>query len=74
MKRYLIVVERRGANFFASSPDLPGWSSTAQTRELLEKDMLQALAAYLDALRKRGESLPVPHSCAVWLDFPDSIE
>ncbi|MBZ5528889.1 MAG: type II toxin-antitoxin system HicB family antitoxin [Acidobacteriia bacterium] len=71
MKRYLIVVEQTDAGFFASSPDLPGWSSTAHTREALEKNMRQAIASYLDSLRIHGQPLPAPCSYAVCVEFPD---
>ncbi len=71
MKRYLIIVEKTEAGYSASSPDLPGWSSTAQTREALEKNMRQAIAAYLDSLHSHGQPRPAPRSYAVCVEFPD---
>jgi len=71
VKRYLIVVKQTDVGYSAASPDLPGWSSTAHTREALEKNMRQAIAAYLDSLRAHGQSHPSPRSYAVCVEFPD---
>lgn len=70
MKKYLIVIEKTEAGYSASAPDLPGYLSTAHTREALEKNMSQALASYLDVLHHQGNPLPFPRTTGAYLEFP----
>ncbi len=60
MHRFLIVVEKAGANFSAYSPDLPGCVATGATREEVELNMHEAIELHVRGLIE--DSLPIPES------------
>ena len=62
MRRFLVVVEKAGANYSAYSPDLPGCVATGSTPEETTKRMQAAIAMHLDGLRE--DHLPIPDGSA----------
>ena len=58
MSRYLIVVEKAGANYSAYVPDLPGCVATGATRDEVEDNMVEAIRLHLDGLREGGLLIP----------------
>ena len=58
MSRYLIVVEKAGANYSAYAPDLPGCVATGATRDEVEANMVEAIRMHLDGLREDGLVVP----------------
>jgi len=58
MSRYLIVVEKAGANYSAYAPDLPGCVATGVTRDEVEANMIEAIRMHLDGLREDGLVVP----------------
>jgi predicted RNase H-like HicB family nuclease len=67
MRRFLIVVERAGANFSAYSPDLPGCVATGKTRDQATRRMHEAIEMHVAGLREDGESIPRSTSSAEYV-------
>ena len=63
MHRFLVVIEKAGANYSAYSPDLPGCVATGDTREGAERNMYEAIQMHVQGLLEDG--LPVPASQAI---------
>ena len=63
MRRFLIVVERSGANFSAYSPDLPGCVATGATPEETKASMRSAIDMHVQGLRE--DHLPIPEPSAI---------
>ena len=62
MSSYLIVIEKGPKSYGAYCPDLPGCVAAAKTRMKAEKLIREAIAAYLEFMRERGEPIPPPSS------------
>ena len=60
MKRYAVVYEKAAANWGAYVPDLPGCITTGQTLEETKRNMREAIALHLEAMREVGEPVPPP--------------
>jgi predicted RNase H-like HicB family nuclease len=60
MKRYAVVYEKAAANWAAYVPDLPGCITTGPTLEETKRNMREAMALHLEAMREVGEPLPPP--------------
>jgi predicted RNase H-like HicB family nuclease len=67
MRRFLIVVERAGANFSAYSPDLPGCVAAGKTRDQATHRMPEAIEMHVAGLREDGESIPRSTSSAEYV-------
>jgi len=63
MHRFLVVIEKAGANYSAYSPDLPGCVATGDTREEAEANMHEALQLHVEGMIEDGE--PIPESAAL---------
>ena len=64
MHRFLIVVERAGANYSAFAPDLPGCIATGNTVDETRRNMQEAIELHLRGLKEDGLSVPDPTSFA----------
>lgn len=62
MKKYLVVVEETATGFSAYSPDLPGCIATGATREVVEREMRDAMQFHIEGMREDGQIVPEPHS------------
>jgi len=60
MKEYVVVFEWTGRNYSAYVPDLPGCITTGKTLEETERNIKEAIALYIDALRQDGTPVPEP--------------
>jgi predicted RNase H-like HicB family nuclease len=62
MSDYVVIYEQaKDGAWGAYFPDLPGVVALGATRSEVGERIKEALAAYADDLRERGESLPAPH-------------
>lgn len=68
--RYLIVMEATTTGYSAYSPDLPGCVAAGADREEAERNMREAVAMHLEALREAGEDVPEPSTTATYVDAP----
>jgi predicted RNase H-like HicB family nuclease len=64
MKEYLVIFEWAGNNYSAYVPDLPGCITTGKTLEETEKNIKEAIALYIEALREDGKPVPEPTTTA----------
>lgn len=60
MYRFLIVIEKAGANYSAYSPDLQGCVATGSSREETEQNMHEAIELHVKGLTE--DNLPIPKS------------
>ena len=61
--KYLYVIEQAADGSFAAYvPDLPGCTTSAETREELQTKVRDAVATYIDILRETGVAVPAPTS------------
>lgn len=65
MSEYLVIYEQADDGAWgAYLPDLPGVVALGVTRAEVTERIEEALSAYAEDLRERGESLPIPHHTA----------
>lgn len=65
MNDYVVIYEEsKDGGWGAYLPDLPGVVALGSTRAEVAQRIREALAAYAEDLRLRGESLPAPHHVA----------
>ncbi len=65
MSEYVVIYEEaEDGGWGAYIPDLPGVVALAGTRGEVAERIREALAAYAEDLRDRGESMPAPHHAA----------
>ena len=57
---YRVIVERdEDGVYVARVPDLPGCATEGKTKKELMKNVKEAMQAYLEALKKHGDPVPV---------------
>lgn len=59
MKYRVIIEQDEDGMYVARVPDLPGCATEGKTREELMKNVKEAIRAYLEALKKNGNPVPV---------------
>ena len=65
MSEYVVIYEQaEDGGWGAYIPDLPGVVALGATRTEVGERIKEALAAYSEDLRDRGQSLPTPHHAA----------
>ncbi len=58
--KYRVMIERDEEGMYvAKVPDLPGCATEGKTRKELMKNVKEAIQAYLEALKKHGDPVPV---------------
>ena len=67
MYRFLVVIEKAGANYSAYSPDLPGCVATRATREETERNMYEAIEMHVRGLLEDKLSIPESNSFAEYV-------
>jgi predicted RNase H-like HicB family nuclease len=65
--RYIIIIEKAGANYSAYCPDLPGCVSVGDTIEETKQNMREAIALHIRGMIEDGDPIPEP-SDAEWID------
>ncbi|MCG6920494.1 MAG: type II toxin-antitoxin system HicB family antitoxin [Acidobacteria bacterium] len=68
MHRFLVVVERAGANYSAFAPDLPGCIATGDTVEETRRNMQEAIELHLQGLKEDDLPIPEPGSFAEFVE------
>jgi predicted RNase H-like HicB family nuclease len=68
VSKYLVVIERAGANYSAYIPDLPGVVAAADSPAEVRNLMKEALAMHLEGMREDGLPVPEPTTDADWLE------
>jgi predicted RNase H-like HicB family nuclease len=62
MSEYVVIYEHsEDGGWGAYLPDLPGVVAVGSSRSEVAERIQEALRAYADDLRKRGEAMPAPH-------------
>jgi predicted RNase H-like HicB family nuclease len=62
-KSYAYVIERADDGFYwGYLPDLPGCTTTAETPEAVERQLVEAVELYLSYYTDRGAPPPTPHA------------
>lgn len=65
MSEYVVIYEQaEDGGWGAYMPDLPGVVALGATRAEVMKLIQEALAAYVEDARERGQALPTPHHTA----------
>lgn len=65
MSEYVVIYEQaEDGGWGAYLPDLPGVVALGGTHVEVKERIQEALAAYADDVRRRGERLPRPHHAA----------
>ena len=65
MIEYAVIYEQTTDGAWgAYLPDIPGVVALGQTRADVAERIEEALAAYVEDMRERGETLPAPHHVA----------
>jgi predicted RNase H-like HicB family nuclease len=59
-KRYTVVVEQTPNNWSAYVPDVWGCITTGQTREQVERNIVEALTGHFAVMHESGEPIPAP--------------
>ncbi len=67
MYRFLVVIEKAGANYSAYSPDLPGCVATGATREETERNMYEAVEMHVRGLLEDKLTIPESNSFAEYV-------
>ncbi len=58
--KYRVIIEKdEDGVYVAKVPDLPGCATEGKTRKELMKNVKEAIQAYLEALKKHGDPVPV---------------
>jgi predicted RNase H-like HicB family nuclease len=65
---YAVIIEKGPTSYGAMVPDLPGCVAVAETREEVERLILEAVALHLDALRQEGLPVPEPQTAVTTVD------
>lgn len=65
MSEYVVIYEQsEDGGWGAYLPDLPGVVALGSTRSEAAERIQEALSAYSEDLRERGQTLPAPHHAA----------
>jgi predicted RNase H-like HicB family nuclease len=65
MTDYLVIYEQaEDGAWGALIPDVEGVFALGETREEVERNMREAMAAHLEFIRERGEPVPEPRTVA----------
>ena len=62
MRKYLVIYEKTKTGYSAYAPDLPGVIATGKTRNIVEKNIFEAIQFHIEGLKE--EKLKIPKSQA----------
>jgi predicted RNase H-like HicB family nuclease len=68
--KYAVVIEQAGQNYSAYVPDLPGCISVGDTIPETERNIRDAIALHIDALRAHGDIIPDPTTTVEYVEAP----
>ena len=66
--RYAVIIEKGPTSYGATVPDLPGCVAVADSREEVERLILEAVALHVDGLRRDGVPIPEPQTLVTTVD------
>lgn len=64
MVRYVIIFEKTETGYSAYVPDLPGCIATGKTKNMTEKNILDAIQFHLEGLKEDRIKIPVQRTDA----------
>ena len=68
-QKYLVILEhRKGTNYSAYVPDLPGCVSTGRTRQEVLRNIREAIELHLEGMREDGLEIPLPSTDADYVE------
>jgi predicted RNase H-like HicB family nuclease len=62
MKKFLVIYEKTTTGYSAYVPDLPGVIAMGKTKNMVERNIFEAINFHIDGLKE--EKLPIPKSQA----------
>jgi predicted RNase H-like HicB family nuclease len=68
--KYTVIYEKGPTSWGAYVPDLPGVISVGESREEVERLILEAIEFHLDGMREEGLAIPTPSSFAGVVEIP----
>lgn len=74
MKRYETVVEHGPTNYSGYVPDLPVCFTVGQSREEVEANLQEVIAAHVETLRELGMPIPEPASLTPDASYVEIME
>lgn len=69
MRKYVVIFEKTTTGYSAYVPDLPGCIATGKTKQIVEKNIYEAILFHLQGLAEEGEDAPLSISEAETLVF-----
>ena len=58
--KFAVVFEKADSNWAAYVPDLPGCITTGSTLQETKRNIREAIAQHVEAMREVGEPIPAP--------------
>ena len=58
--QYLIVIEKTNTGFSAYCPDVPGCVATGEDKQIVEKNMQEALSFHFEGMKDLGKTFHPP--------------
>lgn len=68
--KYAVVYEKAPHNYAAYVPDLPGCVATGATREVVQRNIREAIAFHLEGMRLENLPIPEPSAWAETMEIP----
>jgi predicted RNase H-like HicB family nuclease len=68
--KYAVILERSTDGYGAYVPDLPGCVTVGDTLEETERNIREAIAGHIEAMRAHGEVVPAPTTLTEYVDIP----
>jgi predicted RNase H-like HicB family nuclease len=59
MIKYLVVFEKTETGYSAYVPDLPGCIATGKTKNMVEKQIIEAIQFHLEGLKEEKIKIPI---------------
>ena len=72
-RRYAVVFERSEDGYGAFVPDLPGCITVGDTLEEAERNIREAIAGHIEAMRAHGERIPMATTLAEYIEVPVAV-
>lgn len=67
--KYVIIVEKAGANYSAHAPDLPGCVATGKTVEETVSRIKEVIEFHLEGMKNEGLTIPRPAALVKSVDI-----
>jgi len=68
--KYAVVFERSADGYGAFVPDLPGCVTVGDTLQDTERNIREAIAGHIAAMRDHGETVPKPTTLTEYIEIP----